>query len=403
MKIWAMAQTVIKSFCIGAMCIHCMGADAQSQWESQVLPVELSVGYAVRTIDLNRDGKLDILITDSKRYLWLENPNWETHVIHETPDAKNDNVCMAPHDVDGDGKVDLAIGHDWQPNNTTSGGEIGWLKSPVDPRQPWSYSKIAEEPTTHRMHWGDIDQDGKKELYVLPLKGRNSAGPGFDQTPVRLLQFEIPADPSVDAWPMKVLDDKKHVSHNFEIVDMFDTGRPEFLIASYEGVARLMFTEDGRKFNYPLGIGHQGEAPARGSSEVRLGRLAGNGHFIATIEPWHGNEVVVYSNRPDLGQRFMHREVIDDELKWGHAVACADLDLDSDEEIVVGVRDDQAPHRCGVRIYDLNENKWERTLLEPGQVAVEDLVVADLNSDGRNDIIAVGRATHNAVIYWNRR
>jgi hypothetical protein len=67
------------------------------------------------------------------------------------------------------------------------------------------------------------------------------------------------------------------------------------------------------------------------------------------------------------------------------------------------VRDNAtAPHRCGVRIYNWDGSQWKRTLIEPGQVAVEDLVVADLNSDGRNDIIAVGRATHNAVIYWNK-
>ncbi len=111
---------------------------ATAEWESQSLPVELQVGYAVRTLDLNGDSKLDILIADSKRYLWLENPSWKVHVIHDTPSAKSDNVCMAPYDIDGDGIIDLAIGHDWQPNNTTSGGEIGWLKSPKDPRQPWS-------------------------------------------------------------------------------------------------------------------------------------------------------------------------------------------------------------------------------------------------------------------------
>ena len=34
-------------------------------------------------------------------------------------------------------------------------------------------------------------------------------------------------------------------------------------------------------------------------------------------------------------------------------------------------------------------------------MAVEDLTVADLNGDGRMDIIAVGRATKNLRIYWN--
>ncbi len=373
------------------------------QWVSQVLPVELQVGYAVRTVDMNGDGKLDILITDSKRFLWLENPTWQTHVIHATPQAKSDNVCMAPYDIDRDGKVDLAIGHDWQPNNTKSGGEIGWLKSPEDPRQPWKYFKIADEPTTHRMNWGDLNQDGRLELIVLPLKGRNTMAPGFDQVPVRLLHFEIPRNPETDSWPMKVLDDSKHVSHNFEILETNVAGHTDILSASFEGAVRIQFTKDLQKTDFPQGAGHQGVAPARGSSEIRRGVLQGNENFIATIEPWHGDQVVVYSKDSSQSPSLMRRSVIDNELKWGHAVACANLDSDADDEIVIGVRDDaNAPHRCGIRVYDFHAGNWVRTIVEPGQVAVEDMVVADLDEDGRKDIIAVGRATHNAVIYWNR-
>ena len=36
-----------------------------------------------------------------------------------------------------------------------------------------------------------------------------------------------------------------------------------------------------------------------------------------------------------------------------------------------------------------------------GQVAVEDITAGDLNGDGRIDIVAVGRQTHNIRIYWN--
>jgi hypothetical protein len=45
--------------------------------------------------------------------------------------------------------------------------------------------------------------------------------------------------------------------------------------------------------------------------------------------------------------------------------------------------------------------RWARHVLEDGGVAVEDLAAADLNGDGRIDIVAVGRQTHNIRIYWN--
>jgi hypothetical protein len=44
---------------------------------------------------------------------------------------------------------------------------------------------------------------------------------------------------------------------------------------------------------------------------------------------------------------------------------------------------------------------WRRTLIDPAGVAVEDLAAADLDGDGRQDIVAVGRATKNVRIYWN--
>jgi hypothetical protein len=101
------------------------------------------------------------------------------------------------------------------------------------------------------------------------------------------------------------------------------------------------------------------------------------------------------------------RHVLDTKLKWGHAIACADLDGDGADELVFGVRDNlsaQAGEKCGIRIFCWNEarKEWSRHLVDEGGVAVEDLVASDLDGDGRTDLVAVGRATGNVRIYWNR-
>ena len=150
---------------------------------------------------------------------------------------------------------------------------------------------------------------------------------------------------------------------------------------------------------------------ARGVSEVKNGFLnQGDSLFFATVEPWHGQEVVVHLNKdqkPRISEWKSSRHVIDDKLRWGHALWCADLDKGGSDWIIAGVRDDLSKNpgeRRGVRIYrctDGKGEKWERQIVDDGGIACEDLTVADLNGDGKPDIIATGRQTGNVRIYWN--
>jgi len=196
-----------------------------------------------------------------------------------------------------------------------------------------------------------------------------------------------------------------HVVHNFWPVPRQQGKGQDILCASYEGV-HLLSQETGKWRLTRLGAGNQ-ENPkeSRGSSEIKMGKLKNGKKFLATIEPWHGFQVVVYTEPAAKGQLW-ERHVLDAELRWGHAVWTADLDGDGSDELVIGVRDDldQKDHRRGVRIYkalDEQGAQWGRHILENGGIAVEDLSIGDLDGDGRLDIVAVGRQTHNIRIYWN--
>jgi hypothetical protein len=379
------------------------------RFEMQEIATDLTIGYAVAVADINEDGKPDIVVVDKHRVLWYENPTWKPHVILQGK-TKPDNVCLAILDIDGDGHLDIVLGADWAPFNTKAGGTLQWLKRGKTMDEEWTMYPIVDEPTVHRVKVADLDGSGKPQIILAPLMGRESTQKAnwMDGRPVRILSYPIPADPVKGPWKSVVLNDGLHVVHNFwPTTD--GSGKPVVWCASYEGVT-VLGRQNGKWISRHAGAGNQDNPKGnRGSSEIKVGRLANGQHFVATIEPWHGNQVVVYTEEQDemgLQKRF----VIDDHLRWGHGVWCADLDGDGTDEIIIGVRDDPAKddkfkERRGVRVYkcaDGKGEKWTRQIVDDGGVAVEDLTAADLNGDGRVDIIAVGRQTHNLRIYWNK-
>jgi hypothetical protein len=391
---------------LGAVPASAVGAEIQ-EFRDQEIERELGVGYAVSLVDVNGDGKLDIVVVDQRRVLWYENPDWNRRVIIENQ-TKPDNVSIAPYDIDGDGQIDFALGADWRPSDTVASGTIQWLSRGTTLEDKWTVHPIGTEPTVHRMRWGDFDADGRAELIVLPLHGRGVRPPEFKQNGVRILRYKIPMEPTnANAWHVEVIDDQLHVSHNLWPADLNQDQRLDLLVASFEGVSLLERAAIGAWSRRLLAAGNQETSPNRGSSEIKPGKLGDDAgyDYLATIEPWHGFQVVVYTHISDDLSAEWNRTVIDDQLAWGHAVWCANLDDDLAEELIIGVRDNSGPHRSGVRLYDpqLDAGKvtWQRTLVDPGGVAVEDLAAADLDGDGDTDIVAAGRQTKNVKIYWS--
>jgi hypothetical protein len=356
-------------------------------------------GYQVSVADIDRDGRLDIiaLSTQPTQLFWYKNPDWEKHAITS---ATKRNIDAAPYDIDGDGDQDLALASDFSLRDSTRGGTVQWLECPADPvrDQEWAVHRIDAVPTSHRLRWADINGDGRKELLNLPIIGIGSRAPEYS-VGVQFKAYRIPADPRNATWKSEVLDRTLSMAHGLSVVLWDD--QEVVLTASFEGVHLFRTSEDSAiRKKVKLGVGHQAARPKQGSSEVGLGRLSSVGHrFVATIEPWHGHEVVVYT--PERGEEFpWQRTVVDTTFNDGHALACVDLDRDGDDEIVAGHRG--PGFNLFIYRYHAEKKSWLRIDLDIGGISAAGLAVADINQNGRPDIVATGTATNNVVWYENQ-
>lgn len=365
------------------------GADSFPKFVPTVLDPQIGkVCYAVTLTDVDGDSRQDIVAVTENRVLWYQNPNWQRRVIIEDQ-TPLDNVCIAPHDIDGDGQVDFALGAGW-----TKIGTLHWLRRGESLDQPWTVFQIGEERWTHRMRWADVLGTGQPQLVVSPLNA--TTGPG-----VRLTAFSIPPNPATDRWPTTVLDAELNRMHNHWHVDFDNHGNVDTLTASREGIHLIRRTADGWT-RLRLGAGESAEDPNQsGAGEIKTGKLANGLMFFTAVEPMHGHTLAVYTP-PAPGSDLWTRHVVESGFQRGHALWTADVDADGNDEIVFGHSD--TPDTFGVIVYDCQNKlatKWQKHTVDAGGMATEDLIVEDVTGDGRPDIIAGGRATHNLKLYIN--
>jgi hypothetical protein len=367
-------------------------AGGPMRFEAQEIRRDFGVGYAVSIADMNGNGKPDIVAISGTQLVWFENPSWKEHVLLDGQTPK-DNVAIAPYDIDGDGRMDIALGAAWNPRDTEGGGTLHWVRQPAS-GEAGTLHDIGSEPTLHRIRWGHVDGVNQKPaLIVGPLHGRGSSPPEWMESGARLLAFRIPANPATDPWPVEVIDDIFHRFHNFELVRFFGSDQDDIITASLEGVHAYRRNADGSWKRTKVGEGAPGE--------IRLGQVDGR-RMIATVEPWHGHSVVLFLE-PAAGApegTLWERVVIEDQIVWGHALAWADFNGDGTQQLAVGWRDKPG----GIAIYDIDRQGAvrNRTIVEAEHMATEDMTAADLDGDGRPEVIASGRRTANVVIYWNR-
>lgn len=310
------------------------------QWRTREV-AKIPDGYQVAVADVNGDGRPDILALSSVESIveWYENPTWKARPITT---ATRKNISLAPLFQLGCPARGLALASDFSLDDSTHGGSLWWSEPARDWDAEWRLRLLGQIPTSHRLRWADLDGDGRLELVDAPLVGSGAVALEY-QVGAPLTWFEMPevflrghvsaADQAPAEWTPHLIDASLTVVHGLNVLDWDGDGRDEILTASFEGVHLFHATGHGAELTWTktqLAAGDQpalaaqaGSAggqprPRRGASEIGVGKVDGK-RFLATIEPWHGEQVVVYGEgKPG---ELWTRHVIDTSFREGHALA----------------------------------------------------------------------------------
>lgn len=357
------------------------------QFRARTVARDLKLGYQLAACDVNGDGRIDLIAVDERatELAWYENPAWRRHVIAaDVP--RTINVDCA--NIDGGRIPQIAILYRFESRPDRSAGIVSLLKHGGDPTRTWNASEIDRVPTAHRVRWADLGPAGKA-MIMAPMVGLKADPPDYDAS-VPIYVYRPPE------WKRELLSEElAGVLHGIYPVDWNGDGAHELLTASFLGLRLFRPSGPGPWRSQELSKGARDACPKCGSSEIAQGRL-GRRRFLAAIEPWHGNQVVVYRERRGAWAR----TVIDDSFQNGHALAVGDLDGDGRDEIVAGFR---GP---GFQLYvyraaDKDGGTWMRSVLDAGGIAAADCKIRDFTGDGLPDVACIGASTGNIVLYEN--
>ena len=376
------------------------------RFAEQLVEANLKDGYWIQAVDIDGDGRPDLVASGLAlgEVVWYQNPTWKKRRI-----AKMDKpVAIDAADIAGAGCNDLVISHDYgecmfgcRPQD----GKISWLRNPGHPDGEWEVRPIGDLLATHRLRLGQFTQTQDLELLALPVVGPQGKSEGVHSA-ICVTLFTRPADPlRAGEWPRRVVDESRYrIIHG--VVQGKFAGRDldSVLLASEEGISFLRYERGEWCANFM----HQGEVSQhattgfKGSGNVAIGKLGKDAHaYIATVEPFHGNTVAVYTREKDatLSEGCWKRHVLDhfgdpnDRGEGpGHHVVCADFDGDGDDEFLVALRGPE-PWQ-GIHYYkavDAEHGLFWRTRVSTASAAR--ITVADFDGDGRPDFATTGYYT----------
>ncbi|MCH8216744.1 MAG: VCBS repeat-containing protein [Planctomycetes bacterium] len=433
----------LRFFSIVCLCLACCSVtEARVQWKRVTLPGPNGGNQQTACVvaDLDKDGVMDFVVTERTKtpsVVWYKytGSTWDKKVIDAS--RLKTEAGGTTFDIDRDGDIDVIFGQD------ASGNKIWWWENPYpDFDRPWTRREIKNSGGSkhHDQIIGDFDGDGQMEfvtwnqqdkkllLYEIPEHPRDS-GPwqgtviytwttGREREGFPIKPMDIDLDGKVDIlgggrwfkhqggtlYQEHVIDQAMTFTQ-CTVGQLVEGGRPEVVFSpgDMDGVAKWYEWNGATWIAHPLRYvihGHTcevGDLDNDGHLDIMIGDMGqpGAGDNAKTYV-WYGNG------------RGTFQETVASHGQGIHEGQLADLDGDGDVDILMKPYNHHAP-RVDILLNQgatpVNLGTWKRHLIDDLPDRAMFIQAADLDADGRKDLIAGGwwwRQPANFTDPWER-
>ena len=300
--------------------------------------------------DISGDGLPDVVIVDNLKWdvRWFENPGsdtigrpWKLHRVC-SPGELPGSYDVALADFDADGDLDAAASS-WR-----FGNRFDWFENPGQPEgtEEWRRHEIeGMVGETRTIAVADFNRDGKPDLL------------GTSRTGNQVMWYANSGQPASDHWVKTMIDDTTLAPAHGHPTDLDGDGDLDVVMA----------------FGIAAGVGD--ESP--------------ESHQVA----WCENV-----GRPGTGAEWLKHSIASSFPQAFEAIA-GDLDGDGDQDVVATGWGPQGRIGWFENTGDPRQN-WQYQMIKVNWPNAVTVILADLDHDGRLDIVACAERGANELRWW---
>mgnify|MGYP002622722078 FL=1 len=373
------------------------------QFSEHLIAGDYAYAYGIAAVDIDNDGDLDLTSADYQPHNMLYlfendgNESFQKHIIQKDDPQRLERHMIG--DVDADGDPDIVIVKNLH-------GHLLWFENsgaPIDGNL-WERHVITTDlPGAYDVALADFDRDGDLDVAA------SSWIPGS-----QFAWFENDGSPAEGEWVKHMIEENVAETRTMRAADFDGDGDADLLGTGRRADQVILYENTGgaEAVNWrKVLIDDTSVCPAHGNPAdmdgdgdldvvMALGFYyrPGSGDEHASEQP-ADNQIVWYENEGSPLTGPWKKHVIGPQFDDAFEAVAADLDGDGDVDVAA-----TSWRNPGRVVWFENQGdprgEWTRHLLKNNWRSANQIIIADLNGDGRPDIAACSEHGSYELRWW---